>query len=102
MSSLAPLESTRFCILLALARRPLHGYAIAEQIDRDAGSLVRLDYSTVYKSLKRLEEDGLIKRAAKSTRQVTFALTPKGKRALLLEKDRLEKAVGLVRERFER
>jgi DNA-binding PadR family transcriptional regulator len=58
MSSLAPLEATRFCILLALSRRALHGYAIVEQIDRDAGSLVRLDYSTVYKCLKRLEEDG--------------------------------------------
>jgi DNA-binding PadR family transcriptional regulator len=102
MSSLAPLESTRFCILLALARRPLHGYAIAEQIDRDAGSLVRLDYSTVYKSLKRLEEDGLIKKATRSARQVAFNLTPRGKRALILETDRLERAAGLVRERFER
>ena len=102
MSSLAPLESTRFCVLLALTRRPLHGYAIVEQIDKDAGSLVRLDYSTVYKTLGRLEEDGLIKRSAKATRQITFTLTPKGKRALILETDRLTRAIGLVKDRFER
>jgi DNA-binding PadR family transcriptional regulator len=100
MSSLAPLESTRYCILLALARRPLHGYAIVEQIDKDAGSLVHLDYSTVYKSLSRLEQDGLIKRAAKPDRQIRFSLTPRGKRALILETDRLERAISLVKDRF--
>ena len=102
MSSLAPLESTRFCILLALARRPLHGYAIAEQIDRDAGSLVHVDYSTIYKALKRMEEDALIKRSKTTGRQQGFSLTPRGKRALILETDRLERAVGLVKDRFER
>lgn len=102
MSSLAPLEATRYCILLALSRRALHGYGIVEQIDKDAGSLVRLDYSTVYKCLKRLEEDNLIKRSAPkpADRQIRFTLTPKGKRALILETDRLERAVNLVRERF--
>jgi DNA-binding PadR family transcriptional regulator len=101
MSSLAPLESTRFCVLLALARRPLHGYAIVEQVDRDAGSLVHLDPSTVYKVLKRLEEDGLIKRGKASVRQVSFSLTPRGKRALILETDRLTRALGLVKDRLE-
>jgi PadR family transcriptional regulator, regulatory protein PadR len=101
MNSLAPLESTRYCVLLALARRPLHGYGIVDQIDRDAGSLVHLDYSTVYKTLARLEQDGLIKRAPRPARQIRFSLTPRGKRALILETDRLERAAGLVRERFE-
>lgn len=102
MSSLAPLESIRYCILLALARRTLHGYAIQDQIDRDADNFIHLDYSTIYKALKRLEEDGLIKReAAKSdTRQIRYRLTPAGKRTLKIETDRLEQAVRLVHERF--
>ncbi len=104
MSSLAPLESIRFCILLALTRRPLHGYAIQEQIDRDANNFIHLDHSTIYKALRRLEQDGLIKReAAKDAdaRKVRFRLTPAGKRTLKIETDRLEQAIRLVHERFE-
>lgn len=102
MSSLAPLESIRYCILLALATKSLHGYAIQEQIDRDGGQLVHLDYSTIYKALKRLEEDRLIQRDTrnKDSRQIRYRLTPQGKRTLIIETDRLERAIRLVGERL--
>lgn len=101
MSTLAPLESTRFCILLALARGPMHGYAVQEQIDRDAANIVHIDYSTIYKCLKRMEEDGHLKRdQLKNSRQIRYRLTPSGKRTLKIETDRLAQAVHLVSERL--
>lgn len=99
----APLESTRFCILLALARRPLHGYAIADQIDHDADNFIHLDHSTIYKALARLEADGHIKRGVAKpahSRTVRYQLTPAGKRVLKIEADRLSRAIGLLSDRI--
>ena len=98
---MAPLESTRLCILLALARGALHGYAIQEQIARDSDDLAHLDYSTIYKSLKRLEQDKLIKRDGKDLRQIRYQLAPAGRRTLKIETDRLAQAVTLARQRLQ-
>ncbi len=98
----APLESTRLVILLALARRPLHGYAIADQIDHDSDNFIHLDHSTIYKALARLETDGQIKRQApksNATRTIRYQLTPAGKRALKIEADRLARAISLITDR---
>jgi DNA-binding PadR family transcriptional regulator len=102
MKTLAPLESIRLCILLALAAGPTYGYALQARIDEDADDRIHIDHSTIYKTLKRLEEDGDIKRSASKndSRQHVYALTPRGRRTLKLEADRLGRAVQLIGERF--
>ncbi len=101
MSTLAPLESIRFCILLALAKRPDHGYGLQAQITRDAEDLVMIDRSTIYKALKRLEAEGDIVRDPRSDARVTiYQLAPRGRRTLKIEADRLSRAVRLMEERF--
>jgi DNA-binding PadR family transcriptional regulator len=102
MKTLAPLESIRFCILLALADGATYGYALQARIDADADDRIHIDHSTIYKTLKRLEEDGDIKRSASrhDGRQHIYALTPRGRRSLKLEADRLSRAVQLLSERF--
>ena len=102
MATLAPLESTRYCILLALAKRPLHAYGIMEQIDKDGGQLIHLDYSTIHKSLGRLEVTGHVKRDKPdpNARTIRFRITPLGKRTLKIETDRLAQAVRFATERL--
>ena len=72
-------------LLAALARGPLHGYAIIERI-RDTSSQ-RFDYpeGTVYPALHRLEGDGLLRSGwgdVDGRRRRTYELTPLGTQAL--------------------
>jgi transcriptional regulator len=49
-------------ILKLLARRgPLHGYAIATQIESMSDELLRVEEGSLYPALHRLEEDGGIR-----------------------------------------
>jgi DNA-binding PadR family transcriptional regulator len=55
-----PLKADVLMILLALADRPCHGYAIIKEVDRRSGGAVRLQTGALYRDLKRLLADGLI------------------------------------------
>ena len=60
MSALLPLPQAVFQILVALADQDRHGYAIMQDVaERTAGSL-KLSPGTLYGSIKRMLEDGLI------------------------------------------
>lgn len=71
-------------ILLALADRPRHGYAIVQEIEGRTDGAVRLGTGTLYTALKRLRADGLIaevepdgsESSGRSRR--TYGLTPQG------------------------
>ncbi len=69
----------------AVARQPLHGYAIVESI-RDASSgAFELAEGTVYPALYRLEAGGLLASEASTVngrRRRTYSLTAKGRREL--------------------
>jgi DNA-binding PadR family transcriptional regulator len=49
-----------FHMLLALATGEQHGYAIMQQINEGPGSTIRIGPATLYRSIKRLLDDGLI------------------------------------------
>jgi DNA-binding PadR family transcriptional regulator len=49
-----------FHMLLALAASEQHGYAIMQQINEDPGGTIRIGPATLYRSIKRLLDDGLI------------------------------------------
>src|ERR687891_2585135 len=73
-----------FHILLALADGPLHGYAIMQAVEVSSGS--DMGPGTVYGSLQRMEDAGLVKEvAATDDRRRVFALQPAGRRALVVE-----------------
>jgi len=60
VSALLPLPQAVFQILVALADQDRHGYAIMQDVaERTAGSL-KLSPGTLYGSIKRMLEDGLI------------------------------------------
>ncbi len=102
MSSSAPLESTRFAVLLALAEAPLHGYAAYLKIIEDNGLFgTYIQTSTVYKTLDRLVVLNHIEKVHKpnSDREV-YKLTINGARILKSELDRLEHSVKLGKQRL--
>jgi DNA-binding PadR family transcriptional regulator len=92
-----PLTPAVFHVLLALADGPLHGYAIMQAVEVASGS--DMGPGTIYGSLQRMEDAGLVKEIAAQDddRRRVFALQPAGRRALQAEAERLAKLAALVR-----
>lgn len=59
-ASLLPLPSATFHILLALADEDRHGYAIIQQVAARTGGELKLSAGTLYRSIQRMLEQGLI------------------------------------------
>ena len=55
-----PLKANWFHILLTLAEGPRHGYAIMQEVADRTGGKVRLWPATLYGSIHRLEQAGLL------------------------------------------
>jgi DNA-binding PadR family transcriptional regulator len=97
--SQVPLTPAVFHILLALADGPLHGYGIMQAVETSASTEPSMGPGTIYGSLQRMEEAGLVKELAGRTddRRRVFALQPAGRRALAMEAERLARLAALVR-----
>ena len=67
-----PLTPAVFHVLLALADGPLHGYAIMQAVEASAGRELRMGPGTIYGSIQRMEEAGLV-RELPGTRYARFA-----------------------------
>jgi DNA-binding PadR family transcriptional regulator len=55
-----PLTNLAFLILLALADRDLHGYALIKEIDERSGGYTKLRSGTLYAAMRRLDSAGLV------------------------------------------
>jgi len=55
-----PLPQAVFQILVALADQDRHGYAIMQDVAERTGGALKLSPGTLYGSIKRMLEDGLI------------------------------------------
>jgi len=107
--SLLPLPAAVFHILIALAGRDRHGYSIMQDVAARTEGKVQLSAGTLYSSIRRMLEQGLIDELAESPdpsstdeRRRYYRLTRFGKRAAAAEVDRLSalvqqaRATGLV------
>jgi DNA-binding PadR family transcriptional regulator len=101
-----PLHNNWFHILLSLAGCEQHGYGIMQEVlDRTDGA-VHLWPATLYGSLKRIVEAGLIQESEErpapeldDARRRYYKLTRLGKRVLELECVRLEELVRMAQKR---
>ena len=59
-ASLLPLPSATFHILMAVAGEDRHGYAIIQDIEQRTGGALRLSAGTLYRSIQRMLEQGLL------------------------------------------
>jgi len=58
--SLLPLPLATFHILLSLAEEDRHGYAVIQDVAARTGGELKLSAGTLYRSIQRMLEDGLI------------------------------------------
>lgn len=97
-----PLREPTFFILLSLSSEPRHGYAIMKAIESLSEGRLQLSTGTLYGALKRLLEDGWIRRVEdpqpdNSDRERKFyALTEQGRRVLNAEIERLRRLVHVA------
>jgi DNA-binding PadR family transcriptional regulator len=87
-----PLTEPVLLILMSLADRPRHGYALMKDIETLSGGRVRLSTGTLYGALRRMLEDQWIVRFEQtdtSREKQAYKLTPAGRKQLQLELDRM-------------
>ncbi len=60
VASFLPLPAAAFHILVALADRDRHGYAIIQEVETRTDGQVRIGAGTLYRSIQRMLEQGLI------------------------------------------
>lgn len=103
MSRTEPLTPLSMHLLLALADRRMHGYALMQTVEAQSGGTVRPGTGSLYAALQRLLDDELIAIAeddARSTRRgKSYELTERGSRAVLEEAERMRNVLTLVRQR---
>lgn len=102
--NLLPLAPASFHILISLADADRHGYALIQDIaDRTAGG-VRFGAGTLYRTIQRMLEDGLIVELEErpdpdedDERRRYYRVTPFGREVARAEADRLADLVRLAR-----
>lgn len=101
-----PLTPAVFHILLALSSEERHGYGIMKQVEMDSQGKVKMGAGTLYGSLKRMLDTGLVKESDKRVdlemddqRRIYYQITGVGKKALTAELERYRHIVTLTQER---
>jgi DNA-binding PadR family transcriptional regulator len=105
-NSNSPLTPAVFHILLALSSGERHGYGIMKQVEADSQGTVKMGAGTLYGSLKRMLDAGLVEESDKridpdmdDQRRIYYQITGVGVQALAAELERLGHIVTLARER---
>ncbi len=88
-----PISEPVFLILVSLADKPRHGYALMKDIEALSERRVRLSTGTLYGAIRRLLEDGWIERFAQkdtSRDKQAYRLTAAGRGQLKAEVARMK------------
>ena len=103
--SLLPLSPAVFHILVALADRDRHGYSIMQDVATRTDGKVRLSAATLYSSIRRMLEQGLIEELSESPdpgsqdeRRRYYGLTDFGRRVAIAEAKRLTAMLNQAQE----
>ena len=97
-----PLPSASLHIVLALLDGELHGYALMGRVAELSDGVVRMGAGTLYGTLNRLVQDGLIEEATDrvsrddTERRRYYALTADGRAVALAELTRLQNMVHRI------
>jgi DNA-binding PadR family transcriptional regulator len=101
-----PLTPAVLHILLALSTEERHGYGIMKEVESDSGGKVKMGPGTLYGSLGRMMEAGLIRECDKKIdpelddeRRVYYKITALGQATLAAELERYREVVAIARKR---
>jgi DNA-binding PadR family transcriptional regulator len=104
--ALLPLPPATFHILVAVADEDRHGYAIIQDIERRTDGELKLSAGTLYRSIQRMLEQGLIVEprerpapAEDDERRRYYRITPFGAAVARAEARRLSQLVRMARAR---
>jgi DNA-binding PadR family transcriptional regulator len=94
-------------LLLALASRPLHGYAIAEHVAAESGGALQPRAGSLYRVIARLVALGLVAES-EAAQEVAhpglarryYMLTARGRRTLADETQRLKRTAAVAEKRL--
>lgn len=106
VNSTPPLTPAVFHILLALSSGERHGYGIMKQVEADSQGKVSMGPGTLYGSLKRMLDSGLVQESDKRVdpemddeRRIYYQLTGEGAKALEAELERYQHIVTIAQQR---
>ena len=101
-----PLTPAVLHILLALSTEERHGYGIMKQVERESQGKVKMGPGTLYGSIGRMMEAGLIRESDKrpdpeldDERRIYYAITGAGRKALEAELNRYREVVAVATEK---
>lgn len=103
--SFSPLTEATFFILVSLSPSPKHGYAIMKEVKTLSDGRIVFSTGTLYGALRRLLEQGWIKRVNDPEPNDTdrerkaYALTEMGRKILNVEIERLKSLVTTAEQR---
>ena len=98
-----PLPPAQYHVLVALTEGERHGYAIMQAVDTSSGGVVHMGPATLYGTLKRLADAGLVEETARRSndgddaRRRYYRLTGLGAEVCLAESDRLAQLIDRTR-----
>ena len=99
-----PLTPAVLHILLALSTQERHGYGIMKQVEADSQGKVNMGPGTLYGSIGRMIEAGLIRQSDKKIdpemddeRRVYYKITGVGQKALTAEVRRYREVVAVAK-----
>jgi DNA-binding PadR family transcriptional regulator len=100
--ALLPLSRSLLHLLLALQEGERHGYAVKKRVEELSGGVVKMGPGTLYTTIQRAEEQGLIReseeRAAQDQSQRRYyELTDLGREALVADVERIGRFVDHAR-----
>ncbi len=104
--SFLPLPASAMHILVALADGEKHGYAIRRDVEALSGGVVRMGSGTLYGSIKRMLDQGLIEEADErpdpaldDQRRRYYRMTALGRRVGAAEQQRLDRLLSAAQAR---
>jgi len=104
VDALLPLPPATFHILVALAKEDRHGYAVMLDVEQRTGGEIRLSAGTLYRSIQRMLEQGLIRETRDrpapeldDERRRYYRITPFGEAVARAEAQRMSSLVRMAR-----
>lgn len=87
-------------VLKALARGPLHGYAVAEWIEQTSEEVLKVEEGALYPALHRLELRGLLGSkwgiSENNRRAKYYSLTASGRKQLAAQTERWDRLAAAI------
>ncbi len=102
-----PLKPVVFLILLVLAERPLHGYAVMREVERRSEGKIRLATGPLYRQIRKLLEAGLLEEieteddsGEAGRRRCDYRLSELGEAVVKAERERLARLLETTQDLF--